>query len=379
MKDKEPAHLHSLDIARGIAAFAVILYHWNTLFLVGSKFPEAYRPERQPAYAFLRVFYEHGHAAVSLFFSLSGLIFFRFFARRVASGSLRLGDFFVHRVSRLYPLHLATLLIVAAGQAVYHARLGEFFGIASNTPQDFVLNLFMLSSISHSTGLSFNGPSWTVSVEMLLYAIFFLYCSLTRLRMASMAVLAFVGFVFLGPLRSALGSAVGSFFLGGCLSVAYEYVTRSANRSRYSLVAILIAVILWIAAWAIPSGTFGNMDIVSPPGGGPDLATVMLFPLTILALTLAEHERPDPFRRLANATRLGPLSYSVYLLHFPLQLVVVIATTTLGISSDWFYSPTVLIAFLAVLIGTALLSHFRFEMPVQRWLRARFVWRGNSA
>ena len=378
MNGQEPSHLNSLDIARGIAAFAVVLFHWNALFLVGSEFPEFYLPARQPAYAFLRVFYEHGHAAVSLFFTLSGFIFFRFFARRIASGTLRLSEFFVQRVSRLYPLHLATLLIVAAGQAVYHAQRAQFYGTASNTTQDFVFSLFMLPSSNDGTGLSFNGPSWTVSVEMFLYAMFFVYCITARPRLPVMAAIVLIGFLILGPVRPALGVGVGSFFLGGCMAIVCEYVSRSARRKYLVMAIILASLLLWIAAILLPIRQVGAICIVAPLGGGVDLLTTVLFPLTILALALWEGEKPAAFCRFANATRLGPLSYSVYLLHFPFQLGIVVVTGFFGISSDVFYSPVVLAAFIVALVTLGLLSHYSFEMPIQRMIRSVFVEKSAS-
>ena len=371
MTQDEPHHLHSLDVARGMAALAVVLYHWQHFFFVGLQLRADFNPAMQPGYALLRGFYNHGHAAVSLFFSLSGFIFFWLFASRIAAGSLGLTEFFVHRVSRLYPLHLATLLAVAAGQAIYHALHGAYFTYAWNDLHHFLLNLFLLSSIGRDTGLSFNGPSWSVSVEMTLYAVFFLYCSLSKPRFATMAVMALLGFLVLGRFRTTLGSSVGSFFLGGCMSSAYARLTRDPNRARVSLVATVLVAALWIAAFAVPWREVGLPAVVSPPGGAPDLLTVVLFPLTILALTLAESESPAAFRRLARATRLGPLSYSVYLIHFPLQLLIVLVTARLDVASAWFYSPVALAFFFALLIGIGLLSHYRFEMPIQRLMRAR--------
>ena len=369
----EARHLHSLDIARGLAALAVVLYHWHAFFLVGAEYRAGFSLHKEPAYALLHGFYHYGYAAVSLFFSLSGFVFFWLFASRIAASSLGLREFFVHRISRLYPLHLATLLIVAALQAIYSAQQGVAFGFASNDLRHFVLNLIMFPS----AGLSFNGPSWSVSVEMILYAVFFLYCAVARPRFVTMLIVALVGFLILGRNGPVLGSSVGSFFLGGCMSVAYGFLSRGPGSSTASWAVIVSVFALWCVVGLMPWSDLAVTRLVSPPGGAPDLLTVLLFPLTILALALLEAELPEVFEAVARLTRLGPLSYSIYMIHFPLQLLVVILATVSGVDFAGFYSPVALVAFLVLLFATGLLSHYRFELPLQRFIRAAVATRST--
>ena len=93
----EPRHLHSLDIARGLAALAVVLWHWQHFFFVGTQLRSDFQPDRLPLHGVLRVFYEHGSLAVSLFFSLSGFVFFWLYSSQIATGSLKLRAFFAQR------------------------------------------------------------------------------------------------------------------------------------------------------------------------------------------------------------------------------------------------------------------------------------------
>ena len=68
-------HLHSLDFARGVAALAVVLWHWQHFFFNGSV-PGVFQREAQPFYSVLFLFYEKGWFAVDFFFALSGFVFF---------------------------------------------------------------------------------------------------------------------------------------------------------------------------------------------------------------------------------------------------------------------------------------------------------------
>lgn len=372
MTHDEPRHLHSLDIARGIAAFAVVFWHWQHFFVVGLQPRADFRAQLQPMFSVFRLFYMHGHEAVSLFFSLSGFIFFWLFARNISDGTLSLSRFFLHRFSRLYPLHLATLLLVAVAQPIYRLQHGANFVYAWNDLPHFLLNLLLLSTIGRDTGLSFNGPSWSVSVEMTLYAIFFLSCAILKPRLIAMLVIALSGYLLLGHYKTTLGTAVGSFFIGGCMSALYTILTRDAARMRIAKAIVAGVPVLCLTAYLVPAGPAGLLPRVVLPGDEPDLLTVVIFPLCILALALAEFLRPEVFARVARLTRLGQLSYSVYLIHFPLQLFLMIAIARLGIDARIFYTPLALFVFFATLIVLGLVSHYQFEMPVQRWLRTKY-------
>jgi peptidoglycan/LPS O-acetylase OafA/YrhL len=93
---------------------------------------------------------------------------------------------------------------------------------------------------------------------------------------------------------------------------------------------------------------------------------IILFPLTILSLALIETARGSLGKRFSF---LGDISYSVYLLHFPLQLIVIAVTTRMSISQSLFYAPWFMVVFFFVLMLVSLASHHYFEVPIQRFMR----------
>ena len=94
-----------------------------------------------PLYGMLRLFYEKGYIGVGYFFLLSGFIFFWLYQDSIKSKSTTFQEFWVARISRLYPLHLATLLIVAVLQFWYIAHEGNSFVYPYNDIYHFLLNL----------------------------------------------------------------------------------------------------------------------------------------------------------------------------------------------------------------------------------------------
>ncbi len=89
-------------------------------------------------------------------------------------------------------------------------------------------------------------------------------------------------------------------------------------------------------------------------------------PLTIASLALQEQVLGRRWRRLSF---LGDISYSTYLLHFPLQLLCVLAALHFGWKPALFMHPLAMLGFFAALIGLGALSYAGFERPLQRILR----------
>ena len=101
------------------------------------------------------------------------------------------------------------------------------------------------------------------------------------------------------------------------------------------------------------------------------LPTILLLALPCLLIVLTKEWRLLS-RWQKPVQYAGNLTYSSYLLHFPLQLMLAIAVAASGIipplTSPWF-----LAAYLGTTLGVAANSYRWFELPVQRWLRRRLV------
>ena len=379
-----PARLYSLDTLRGIAALSVVFWHWQHFFWDGTKrvVPALNELPLGDVFFFL---YSKGWVAVDLFFTLSGFVFYWLYSQGVAAGTVRLGDFVVARLSRLYPLHFVTLLAVLAGQLAYRALTGTYFVVSFNDAYHFVLNLFFASSWKLAHGFSFNAPIWSVSVEIVLYALFFALCRLIPVRAGLLVLLSIAGFVVVSPLYLPIGRGIGSFFLGGCLFFAYARVVREDRVQDFCKWIPWLTVALWLAwiaavrlEWDGMKGSQDALRLLALLEPRLDLfqdalnrfPVFVLFPLTILSLVLLETRRETFGRRLAF---LGDISYSSYLLHFPLQVMVMVLVASLSLDRTLFYSVWALAAFFLVLLIASFATFHWFERPVQRWLRKRFL------
>ncbi len=156
----------ALDGFRGLLAIFVAIYH-------------TYWPSWFNRSAFL----ENGPIIIDLFFVFSGFLLFTLYSNRITNAEQGL-VFIKKRFARLYPLHLFMLfvfLLFACARVFLH-----FVGIASLDPGEIlpfqngasesvgtlVSNIFLLQSMGLHDTLSFNVPSWTISVEFFAYFTF---------------------------------------------------------------------------------------------------------------------------------------------------------------------------------------------------------------
>ncbi len=336
----------------------VVLFHYHHFYMTAALDHASIPPvETFPYAGALAPFYgEWASKAVELFWMISGFVFAHVYLPRRATA----WQFGVARFARLYPLHFVTLLYVALLQWVSLKQAGHWQIYGNNDLWHFVLQIFMASNWpTFSWGLSFNGPLWSVSLEMLIYCFFF--AGLTALRRYPLLVSALLcllcwGWFFLTfkPIVYISASVFlcgGYFFLGSFLYVLgpHRSLARAAMALLPGLAVSLIGIIYQIehmtvaGAAVVAISLAATLDRLAPGFGG----------------------------RLG---KIGDISYSLYLVHVPLQMsVLLIADLTLdgtrALADSWVTLPLYCVASVAL----ALAAHHWIERPAGRGLRRRLL------
>jgi peptidoglycan/LPS O-acetylase OafA/YrhL len=358
-----PKHLFSLDITRGIAAAAVVFFHWKIFFWEEHKPPEDFDRSLLPLNSVFGRLYEYGDRAVPFFFMLSGFVFFWLYRDKVASGACSAYRFSVLRFARLYPLHVTTLLAVLGLQIIHAMLIGGFFAHPFNDAYHFLLHVVFASHWGFERGHSFNGPVWSVSIEIGLYALFFLFC---RVRVHNIVKLVTILLCTMLMMKLSIGGpwgpAILAFYIGG---LTYEVVDAYLPyRSPFLDACIILAA---IAAWVgvLVSNRIEYLLLVRG-----HRCLFFLYPLTIASLVIAEARFPEFPRR---AAWIGNLTYSSYLLHFPLQIIFVLVAFELGYDKTVFCSAFVLMTFMLLLTGLSWVTYQYFERPLQDLIRGMML------
>jgi peptidoglycan/LPS O-acetylase OafA/YrhL len=343
--------LDTLDALRGVAALSVVFWHYRHFYFdpVTLSMPVGANPDMLPGYAALWPLYRFGLLGVDLFFSISGFIFFHLYLQAVAGGQIGARRFFVLRFSRLYPLHFVTLLFVAMVQPLHELKTGAAFVYQANDAATFMRHLALASDWLPQLPYGFNAPIWSVSVEIVLYALFFLLARSSMTHPLLVAACAIAGLSLAPYIGTQMSRGIFSFFIGGlCCQIV------ASRRLLPVAVFALVVIASFICARQI-----GYFEVVRWS------STTLVFPLLIIAAVMAEQR----LRKFTASLRwLGQISYSSYLLHFPLQLIFVTVAAWLAFKPDY-RSFAMLIVFMAALIGVSLLSYHFLEAPAQQLIR----------
>ncbi|MDQ1829538.1 acyltransferase family protein [Massilia scottii] len=347
--------LAGIDLLRFGSALAVLLWHYQHFSFVANQ-GFAFQTEAQPLFGLLSLFYRYGLYGVQVFWCISGLIFFWKYGQALADKTVGAGRFFLLRFSRLYPLHLITLLLVAGGQALYASTHSWYFVYKDNSLSSFFLQLGMTSHwFFPRTGFSFNAPIWSVSLEVIAYLFFFCFS-----RVAGVGALATVGaLAALGLARYASELPVIEcllfFYLGGVLALLDRRSACWSAVARHGLGVALAVALMGLCA-ATAAGAIK-----------PEHAIFGIVP--VMVYLMLQYVRPAHAGVQKLFSSLGNLTYSSYLLHFPLQLAIALVCGALGRAIPW-RSPWLLLGFLGMTLVLSFFCYRHVERPLQAWIRA---------
>lgn len=303
-----------VDQLRGLAALAVVVCHLKVSAYQGAPNLDG---EFWPWLALVLGF---GYLGVPLFFVISGFCIHLPHARALARAAPTAPDwkrFFVRRFWRLYPPYLVALFVALALWWV----AGSPIPWLAVTTQALLVHTFHTATFD-----GVNPPAWTLAVEAQLYlaypVVFWLIARLGALRALGSVLgvtMAYrVGLALAPSLPVELGGPAWELFLARWFEWVLGAVVAEWAAGRLALPRVLSTP--WPGALALGAGVLlewyawaYGLYILKEPLYGVAFALLLYAALA--------HERPGlpsaPGRCLA---RVGVYSYSLYLLHRPIQL-----------------------------------------------------------
>lgn len=354
--------MSSLDSLRGIAAIGVAFF-WHY---------QHFQP--QNGFPFSKTwywFYHYGWNLVDFFFVLSGFVFSYVYKKQIAENQISLRKYSVLRLSRLYPLHIVTLIFVAIIQAIRAILDKGFFVYPFNDVYHLILNIFFIQSIGLESGWSFNAPSWSVSVEIISYLLFFTI--IYRYHSGNKYIMFYVFFVVAGLYIYQINMNVLFFnqniarvligFFVGC--IAYEVHSKVSDCRFKGWATVFFACVLIAASTGAIffgySKFFGKWELVN---------SLLIYPLIIL--TTLNIGLINKLLSIKQLTYFGDISYSLYMWHYPVQIVIKTVDEIFGLNLDY-SSEKVFVGIVILTILVSILSFEFIEKPCQRYLRKKYL------
>jgi peptidoglycan/LPS O-acetylase OafA/YrhL len=336
---------HWLDGMRGASALAVAIFHFR-YFLPDGGFAAGAHLSSLAWYSLLWPLYHHGNVAVPFFWTLSGFVFGAAYLRK----EVRFREFAAARFARLYPLHFATLIYVAALQSMSLHIRGDYILEPNNGIGQFFLQCLLANNWIKAPVLSFNVPIWSVSVEVLIYVAFFLYMKFGIVSNKSILIVI-SGFVALTVIADHPASTAGLLFFVGLM------LFKISNNARTSVVATIGIASFILAIWiskVIPAASQQALMFIAVP------ASVLIG----ACMDKLGIKVPRPVLAIGEST------YSIYLIQFPLIATAMLLWPNVATMSG---SAILFVCYLLVLVSLSLLSYSHFELPARRRVLTRLL------
>jgi peptidoglycan/LPS O-acetylase OafA/YrhL len=355
---KQADHFTSLTALRGIAALLVLLFHaaiWGF----------------SPYFVSATSFAVKGYLWVDFFFLLSGFVMAHAYGSAFAE-RIRLrpvASYLVARFARIYPLHLATLLVLVVVEFVRVRALGGFVplthaGLHFTLPSLFA-NLFLVQSLLYPS-TTWNEPAWSISSEAAVYLVFPLLAAIAARRRMLAPIIAVCAAALAGiyfqrdPMTLGFGCirCAAEFTVGLCL---YRLYVDGRFPALVMRDGVALAVVLVLAL----SLHFGLFDLLIVP----QLCALLMVAAANRARFAAILSTPVP-------QFLGRISYSIYLVHWPAFYVAALAVQRMWGREVILRQPNsvrvaVLLAAAPIIVALAALSYRYVEMPCRKWLTQR--------
>ncbi len=293
-------HRKDIDGLRGIAIIPVIFYHLNVPFFSG------------------------GYLGVDIFFVISGFLITSIIHNQVKQQNFLLLDFYERRLRRIIPiLYLILILSIPLTLINFIEVDSRNFFESLFAVVTFSSNfLFWLEEGEYFTRENSLKPllhTWSLSIEMQFYIIFpVIILILEKIKKFKIIIIALICFIsFLTANWFALTNPDAAFYfslsrgweilLGSlCALLKMRFKKIKFNQSEYVCYISLIVILL--------SVFFFNERTLHP-------SFFSLFPVLATCFLILYSEESKSFKKILEfgpLTATGLISYSLYILHFPM-------------------------------------------------------------
>jgi len=344
-----------IDALRAVAVGAVVLSHLGVAGFSG------------------------GFSGVDIFFVISGFLITNFLLQRASAGRISLGEFYLRRARRILPMALLVLVLTCVAALVLLSQLKATQVINdSYWAALFLANLHLIQQSTDYFNVGFDQSLvqhyWSLAVEEQFYLVFPLLVigvvALTKKFgvlgwqrvltwvIALVAVASLSWAVYQGnsePTTAYFSSATRAYELAiGALLAILIFGRQPITNVRLSTSVSIAAIFAMAASFVVlnESQSFPSYLALLPTLGAAAFIFANLSGVRVPVLSKVFAAKPMVY--------LGKISFSIYLIHWPL----IIFTQALfpDLAESWMFAPAVI----AATVGLSALGYRFVEQPFRR-------------
>jgi len=352
--------LEVLDSLRGVFCLLIIFEHYSPFYI----------PDNIYKFPLVR----HSYIVVDFFFVLSGFIITLKYQSFLNSFK-NLWIFYKKRVFRLYPLLLITSTTVLVFEFFSNIYLRSF----KNNPDSpielfyrFLNDVLLVNSTSILGDRAMNIPSWSISAEFICYTIFGIIILLVNSKKINykqkilftvtfaLLITSFYHDSFFSTYRLGFLRGLYSFFWGALFSFVYSYKIKING-----LIQIPLMLLFFISFFLMSTEsqiTIKLLGVILP----------IFFGITIIVL-LKSNGVFTYILELSFLKKIGAISFSIYLNHFLIVLVIPrIIFELLKVPNNTIFQILVFIFCPLVVILISKYTNMYIEIKLNNYLRKKF-------
>ena len=342
-----------IELLRFISAFAVLMAHYMHFFEPFNKLSNLniftgylqLNSDHLPFHSFLENFYKFGHMGVFFFWQLSGFVLAHAYINDLRY-KIRFKEFFINRFARLYPLHFITLIILIVLQLILFKKFGDYqitdnnFYDGENNIKNLIYHILFISGWSTESKITFNFPIWSVSIEIIIYFLFFFLLKPLYKYKLIFTIFVLALFIYLDKSGYNLFFAdCGRYFFSGTL--IYFLCEKIKNKNNILILSFILMILTLI----------GNFKYN------------LFFSSIIFFAVFLEYIDNSKFKNSFSIA--GNLTYSSYLLHVPLQLTFILLFGLFEMNFEIFTTNLFFIIYLCLIFLISYCSYKYIENPLR--------------
>lgn len=319
--------IFELDALRGIAAMAVVLFHYTFGIDNGTK---SFSPDK--------FYFSYGYLGVHLFFLISGFVIFM-----TLDKTKKPLDFIISRFSRLYPAYWAAIFTTIIITLLL--RTNEY------TLNQVLVNITMFQYWFKVKDI--DGSYWTLAVELTFYAIMWLLYVSKQLKNISLIAiiwlfLSAIFALFEIPLENFINVIFilkhAPLFIGG---IAFYSIKVDKTKVINHILVLLSFIAICIVSYSNKADFIVYSLITS---------FYIVFYLFVFNKLFFLNNRVLLF--------LGSISYSLYLIHENIGIAIIYYLKKV-IDNQLFYLPITIV----IIIILATIINKKIEKPAMNFIR----------
>ncbi|MFT5760691.1 MAG: peptidoglycan/LPS O-acetylase OafA/YrhL [Alteromonadaceae bacterium] len=341
--------LYKLESWRGLAAILVVIYHS----------PFSFSETPLP-------FISNSFLFVDFFFILSGMVMSLAYSKKIANG-MHIKEYALLRFARIYPLHFfmlnAWLIYFIFKQTLFLNGLG---GNDQFAPENhinlwtYTCNLLLIHAMGLYNEFSWNGPSWSISVEFFAYLFFYLSIVLFDKKQSILYPIIISSSCYLGlflldmdSLASYLSLSfircIGAFYIGVIIHrLKVKKILHSVPHINLFEVLSTLSLVILLC--------FSSSYI-------DQLCVVIIMALTIVIFSEEKNTGLlGAFFQTKLMRTLGLWSYSIYMIHSILySMSLIFVDKVMGLEVTNISGIDSLLINLSILLITVYLSKYSYK------------------